>query len=334
MRTIPAFLAAVLAGAAIAGASPMDDPFGYFNVYSLGDIGSIQSPYGSDFQGVAGAAGNVCFSSFSLHGNDSTTGYSLHTGGSARLTGAYSRSLEIGQDAQLGHLSVGGNLVAGGNVTNFGGGTIAGNVIAEGDILLSGSMTVNGQRQSGVPFDPIAHHAPISQYFGRTSSEIGLMAPTGVVTETWGQLSFAGASGVNVVSIDAARLRSAWGFTITAPEDATVFINVPDGAVDLDSTNWVYGGGISRDSVLLNMPNATDLDLSGANTVNILAPLADTCFPKGLITGSLIVGQLRGGGQVNLGHFTRGGPVPEPVTLTLLVLSLPVVIRHRRRQAA
>ena len=42
------------------------NPFN-FNVYSLGDIGTSGSGYGSDYQGVAGAAGSAYFTNFSLN---------------------------------------------------------------------------------------------------------------------------------------------------------------------------------------------------------------------------------------------------------------------------
>ena len=60
-------LCVVLLCAATAGASAIADPFGCFNLYSLDGIGSSAAAHHSDSQGVAGAAGDVCFSSFSLH---------------------------------------------------------------------------------------------------------------------------------------------------------------------------------------------------------------------------------------------------------------------------
>ena len=89
---------------------PMENPFGYFNVYSLGDIGSSSDKYHSDFQGVGGAAGDVFFSSFSLHGMESDSDYVLHTGGSATLTGSYLKGVEIGGDAHLGNLNINGTV--------------------------------------------------------------------------------------------------------------------------------------------------------------------------------------------------------------------------------
>ena len=318
--------------AASASASPMADPFGYFNVYSLGDIGSATSRYHSDFQGVAGAAGDVYFSWFSLEGNGSSTGTSLHTGGSATLTGAYKGDLEIGGDAHLGGVSVDGGIRAGGNIANFGGGSIGGDAIAGGDVRLSGSMTVVGDRISGRPLEPMVDHDAVTDFFLDTSADIADMASTGAVQDHWALLSFQGTSGVNVIDVDAETLRRAWGFSIHAPEDAVVYINVPDEEVELDWTGWSYSGGIDRGDVLLNMPNALSLELSSTNAVNILAPYADTQFDAGLLVGSLIVGDLQGCGQVNLGDFDHGGgAVPEPASMAMLAVGGLVVLRRRRR---
>ncbi len=46
-----------------AKAYSINDPFNYFNVYSLGNI----DYYNSDFQGTTGAAGNVTFNNFTLY---------------------------------------------------------------------------------------------------------------------------------------------------------------------------------------------------------------------------------------------------------------------------
>jgi len=322
----------LICAATTAADTTHSDPFGYFGVYSLGDIGRPSAEYHSDFQGVAGAAGSVYFSSFSLDGSDSTTGYSLHTGGSATLTGAYHGSLEIGANANLGSLSVGGSVVAGGNTTNFSGGTIGGDAIAAGSVLLDGTMTVSGQKLSSVPYSPMADHAALCGFFKDTSTDVGAMCDTGGVTNQWGHLYFTGTEPVSVVTVGAATLRSAWAFTITAPADTIVYVNVPDATVNLDWTDWIYRGGVTHGDVMLNMPNATRLELTSANSVNILAPYADTTFPAGLVTGSLVVGDLKGGGQVNLGHFNHGGEVPEPATVLLLVLGgLGLAVRRRRK---
>jgi len=105
---------------------------------------------------------------------------------------------------------------------------------------------------------------------------------------------------------------------------------VPDASVNLDWTGWVYSGGVSAGDVLLNMPSALDLNLTSANKVNILAPYADAYFPSGMITGSLVVGDLQGGGQINVGHFDHAPAVPEPATLSLLAIGA-LIIRTRKQ---
>ena len=322
----------VLAAVSISLAGPVDDPMGYFNVYSLGDIGSPSAKYHSDFQGVCGAAGDVYFSSFSLSlpGHASSTGYTLHTGGSATLTGAYHGSLEIGHNAHLGGLSVAGSVVAGGDIISFSGGQIAGDAIAGGAVALSGAMTVHGDKVSGAVFEPAVNHAALSAHLLATSAEIGAMPDTAVITDRWGGLSMVAHSGVNVVSIEGAALKRAWGFSIAAPADAVVYINVLGETVNLDWTGWSYVGGITPDDVLVNMPEATTLGLTSANAANILAPRALATFPAGLVTGALIVGDLQGGGQVNLGSFSHGWPVPEPATVLLLTAGAAVLLSRRR----
>lgn len=314
---------------------PMTDPFGYFNVYSLGNIGASDDKYHSDFQGIAGAADDVYFEFFSLHGMDSATGFTLHAGGSAALTGSYLVGVEVGGDLTLGSssggMNINGNVVVGGDVHQLSGGTIDGDVLAGGMIYLDDTMTVTGQKLSGIPFESILDHSVISDFFRDTSAIIGGWEATGEVTDEWGNLIFNGNSGVNVVDVDAGTLKNAWGFTINAPSDAVVYINVRNASeqtVLLDWTGWNYNGGITPGNVLLNMSGIATLNLTSTNAVNILAPLARTTFDTGLVTGSLIVGDLQGGGQVNLGHFDMGGsagdmPVPEPGTMAMLLAGLP-----------
>jgi len=331
--TLITTLATLFVLSGIASADPMDNPFDYFNVYSLGNIGSASSPYHSDFQGVAGAGGDVHFAQFSLADVEAPSGYALHVGGSARLGGgSYYGSVEAGGDVQLGSLDINGSVFSGGDVSNFSGGLITGDVAAAGSVSLSRQMTVRGSKTSGAAYSPVVDHAAMSEFFRTSSADIGALDATAGVTNSWGLLRVSAQSGVNVVEISASALRNAWGFAISGPEDAVLYVNVPDEIVSLNWTGWVYHGGISPDDVLLNMPNARSLGLSSANAVNILAPDAQTYFGAGLVTGSLVVGGLRGGGQVNLGGFDHT-PVPEPATMVLLLGSGIVIVLKRRRRA-
>ncbi|MCK5113495.1 MAG: choice-of-anchor A family protein [Phycisphaerae bacterium] len=317
-------------------APPLADPFGYFNVYSLKDIGTSNSPYTSDYQGIAGAAGNASFNTFSLADVD-TRPYSLHAGGNIQLGGGtYHGNVEaLGNAVLPGGGSIFGDLTVGANATASGGGTISGAVVAGGTANFSPSYTVSGGITQHATINPVldaGDYNDISQFFLDTSASIGAAAPTGVVVDKYGELILNASSGVNVFNIDADEYYGAWGATVNGPADAIVWVNIIGTSVNLDWTDWVYNG-VGAGNVLLNFPDATSINFDGGgHAVNTLAPLADVSFPYGLITGNLIVGDLQGGGQVNLGFYDHGGEVPEPATLILLGVGSIGVILKRKRQ--
>jgi choice-of-anchor A domain-containing protein len=289
------------------------DPFDYFNVFSTGNIIYIAS----DFKGVAGAVGNVDMSHFSLAIMDQNP-YALHAGGTVNYTqGTVWGSIEAAGNITLGNVGVYGDVNSGGTVSNTAGGNIYGNVNAQ-SITLDSHMPVSGSKNAGVSYTPYVDLGAVSSYFKDFSSDISKLAANNTYNNSYGALSANLISGVNVITIYSATLKSAYSFTVNGPADAILYINVPGTDVVLDSTNWYYNGGIAPSDVLLNYFNASSLDLSGGNTVNILAPHAHTNFSSGLVTGNLIVGDLDCGGQVNLGHFESEVPVPEPSTLILL----------------
>lgn len=318
---VAAMIPLFLLSAKVAQATTMD-PFSYYNVFSAGDIHYS----GSDFQGSTGAVGNVSFNNFTLFGLDTANQFSLHAGGNVSITGgAHTGSIEAAGNVTLGSLSINGNVYSGGTVANFGGGTITGDVAAQ-NIALGQNMTVSGQKKSGTTYTPYADLGASEAYFLTFSHDAAAMGGTGAtLTNSYGKLQTSLlSSGINVLSISSAELNNAHTFVVNGAADAILYINVAGGDVSLNSTTWTYSGGITASDVLVNYYEASKLTLSSRNDVNILAPFADTTFTSGLVTGNLIVGDLEGGGQVNLGHFDHGTPmvqtVPEPSTLALLLV--------------
>lgn len=315
-----------LIGNKSAHAVTIDDPFSYFNVYSLNNI----SYSGSDFEGKAGAAGNVSLNNFSLALKDQG-GYALHAGGAVTFTkGTFYGGLEAGKAISVGGIGINGDVHGGADVSNtVAGGTINGYVYAAGTANLDSHITYYS-KTSGVAYNPEADLEAISSYFANFSTLVGGMSNTGSISNSYGTLSLTAVSGINVFSLSAADMYAASTVKITGVSDAIVYINVTGTSASLNWTGWQYSGGITADDVLLNYADATLLNMTSSNYVNILAPFADTSFTGGVVTGNLIVGNLRGSGQVNLGHFSHGPQmttvqmtsVPEPASIFLMCTGL------------
>lgn len=325
---IPLLIASCLLDSGTVYAGTMGDPFSYFNVYSLGNINYS----GSDFEGKAGAAGNVSLTGFSLALKDQG-GFALHAGGTATLGGgSYFGGIEAGNNISVGNIGINGDVHGGANVGNTAGGTINGDVYAAGSTNLDSHITYYS-KQGGIPYSPAADLAEISGYFADFSTMAGDMSNTGVIGNSYGALSLSALSGVNVFSLSAADMLAAHTVNITGASDSVVYINVTGATASLNSTVWKYVGGILPDDVLLNYTDATSLTMTSSNNVNILAPFANTNFTSGLVTGNLIVGNLAGSGQVNVGYFGHGSRathVPEPATALLLGAGLIGLIGLRR----
>lgn len=321
----------------IATAGPIDDPFGYFNVYSLGNIGVSTNPYTSDFEGITGAAGDAFFVDFLLHTVPTPGAYSLHTGGDAGLLrGSFLHGgIEAYGSVYLDNFYIDGDVAVGCDANDplQTGGTIEGNVYAAGSVNLSEHVYVSGSKVSGAPFTPTADHAAISQFFLNTSAGIGAMADTTSYTnDGYGMLTIEVVSGDNVVTIDAATFAAAWGVQVIGPADATLYVNVPDGAAVFDSVVWWTNGGITLRDIMVNFPNATSIEFTGLHAVDMLMPRADTYFYQGLVIGTLVTKDLKGDGQVN--EPNGGPPIPEPATILLLLAGcVGLAARGRIRRA-
>ncbi len=301
------------------------DPWLY-NVYQTGSIGSVNNPYGSDFQGIAGAANNAYFQNFSLNALGVSTGYSLYTGGNVGVnSGSINNGgINAGGNLHLNSTSVFGQVDAGGNLSGNGG-QIHGNVKLGG--VNTSSITVSGSVSTGQPFTPAVDFAKTNQYFQGASSYWGGLAPTANWTTQYGLITVdALHAGTNVVNLTTADINSAYGIALTGANSAYVIFNITDaGAATLHSPVFNLSGGMTLSDILFNLPNNTQLTLNGGTFSNIMAVGSTITFPNGLVTGNLISNNLYGAGQVNLGYFvgfqhdqSHWVTTPEPGTYFLL----------------
>jgi choice-of-anchor A domain-containing protein len=300
------------------------NPFA-FNVFTVGDIGTTDTGYSSDFQGVAATGGNAYFQNFSLHDVASAgpgTPYSLYAGGDVRIGGSINNGgIEAAGSVYINGASVYGDVSAGGDLLGTGG-NVYGAAHLGGQDQTGNEVTVRDGVSQDSPFSPTLPLASLADYFLGTSAYLGSLSATTTYNNQWGELRINLEPGLNIVDIASADLNAAWGIRVNGGSDSILVINVPDGTVEFDSITWDYRGNASPSRTLLNAGNATSMQFtSGNHMVNILAPRADVNFPHGLLTGNLIAGNLTGGGQVNAGYFT-GDIIPEPASILLIFAAL------------
>lgn len=328
-----------LSGSAMADINPWD-----FNVFSRSTIGTADASYGSDFQGAAGAVSNAYFSGFALRTFGNASSPSLanawYGGGSFTMgSGSVNGPIETAGNLSLSSYSVSGNVYSGGSLSGSGG-TITGHAYLAGTNTSTTTFNGGGSAHTGVAFSPTVDVNAVSDYFLAASNYAAGLANTntgapGATTyaNNYGGIvvNLSTTPGINVVSITAADLNSAWGFTVNG--DGTLIVNVTGGTANLDSTTWVYTNGASSTRTLLNYNEATTLEMNGGNIVNILAPNAAVHYSSGHVDGSLIVGSLTGSGQVNW----VGSPpsfntlIPAPSAAGVLALGGLAAMRRRRR---
>ncbi len=291
------------------GIGQEDTPFTVFNVYSLGDIGSAAAPYHSDFQGLSGAAGSAWFNYMSL--NDLglvPSEYSIFLGGEITMTGDVNNGgIQAGGLMTLTNVSVDGPLSGGADL-------IANGITCAGDVQVAGTAditasTISGTVFEGVPFTPIWDHAEVSAFFIERSAFYGSHSATLPYTVNFGEIRFNAVEEGNVFEIDASVFPTAWGVRVSGSAGQTVIINVHGTDADISWLTWTLSGSIQRHNILLNFVDAQTLYITETIALcNILAPLAATDFPAGLVEGGLWVGDLQGGGQVNYGFFAEPDP--------------------------
>lgn len=198
-----------------AWATTIERPDLYFNVYSLGNIGTSTNPYTSDFEGLGGSAGSAFFRDFGVHFAEPRSTYSFFSGSAVSLAHGIFKNggVEAYGNVFLDYFYSDGNISSGGTVSvasrpDFGGdpalagGSVKGNIYARNGVNLTymyssgnvrvrtgGTMNITadaniagGSAFTAKDFTPTVDHAAVSEFFLDKSAAIGAMADTTTFT--------------------------------------------------------------------------------------------------------------------------------------------------------
>ncbi|MBX3379929.1 MAG: choice-of-anchor A family protein [Phycisphaeraceae bacterium] len=321
--------AAALSSVANAAVSYWD-----FNVFSRSTIGSANQAYGSDFQGASGAVGNAYFSGFAAKTNANSSASlanGFYGGGDFRLSGSVNNGgISVAGNVTMNGASITGPVWGGGNLGGSGG-SVNGNVSIAGTKTTGNQLTVNGSLNTGQAYAAALNLVAVSSYFQNAGNYAASLAPTGSYVNQWGELIINASGPLSVVNVNTSDFINAWGIRVVG--NGAVVINVAGTNLNFASKTWNYQNGASSVSTLLNLNDATTINMSGGHNVNILAANANTSFSSGVVTGNLIVGSLMGSGQVNwndLGGFSGTALIPAPGAAFVIAGAGLIVFRRRR----
>jgi len=290
------------------------------------------------WNGGISAGGNIIIQNSWIQQGNVIAGYNVDV-----------QSSTIGQ----GGVNLGG-VVAGGNATLM-------NFYVNGDVKASGTATLSdGQVQGSVqaptinktnvdqwgtatspPVVPTVNLNEVTAYFKTESLNI-YSHTSNVLSSSYNSnaLTLLLNSGNNYFTMTNEQFRDIWGAYVSGPSDAKLFINVvnePGEKVDFDWIEWHLSDRMSLGNILVNFPNAEEVFFTQGSNVDLLMPFATTRFDVGLVTGTLVAGDLYGGyigneatpgGQVNLPPS-----VPEPATFLLVGLGMMALAALRKKSA-
>lgn len=341
------------AGNATADLSQIPTPFS-FNLVALGNVGTSSSPKISDVQGTAAIVGNLFGSGWSsglqISSQADTAGYSLYVGGTASFAGGSIgvSGMQVNGNVTLdnfGDSTSGSPVVSGGNLYGTDSGTLAGPVTLAG--TNQSQLTIpKGELTQNQAYNPAFNPTTLTNYFDNLSSQYSALTPTIPVANTVNQyttLTISSAnSGVQVLDLPAGEFGSsssvihtvAVNFSGGSTASNYLIINLPDTALTLNYITFTFSG-ISASHVLVNASNLATFTLNQGGNYNLLAPLANTNYSSGSFAGNLIVNNLTGGGESDLGSFFTPPPIstqtPEPAAIAFLAMGVAGFMLMRKR---
>lgn len=330
-------------GASIASASPASTPSPFsFNLVALGNVGTASSPKTADVQGTAAIVGNLYGSGWSAGADAaSAAGYSLYVGGTASFAGGSigSNGMQVGGGLTLDNFGSSAPIVSGGNLYGTNSGTLFGPVTLGG--TNQSQLTISGTLEQNQTFSPAFNPGSLTNYFDNFSAAYSVLPSTvaaNKVVNQYSTLTINATSGVQVVDLAAGTFGDQTGVNITfsGGSDASnyLIINVPDSSLSLNYLTFSFNG-ISASHVLVNAPELTSLTLNSGGNYNLLAPSANTDYTSGSFEGNLIVDNLTGGGESDLGNFftppATAVATPEPAAIALFAVgALGLLVRRKK----
>lgn len=288
-----------------------------------------------------------------MYGYNSDVEGALAVGGDLTLN-KYGIGLELPESSSVLPLSVGGDVaIRDTRIYN-------GHAVATGEIdiddtvgLYNDPYTSNTHlfyQASSYDFTAINEEVRFLSEIWSGYSQNGVTTVNRNTTDIW-NITFTGTSLVNTFSISADDISAAnKSIYLDFPTNSFNIINVygevanlfntgfygADGAEIRENQPGIYrNDGSAFNNVLFNFVDATELNMFNIGIKgSILAPYAATTFYEGQINGNLIVKSLtspdgQNTGQINNYRFGDLVEVPEPLTISLLGLTILCLIFRR-----
>ena len=212
-------------------------------------------------------------------------------GGNANIT-AYAVGDRLSDsDGGRDDLIVGGNL----NFTN--GQVFFGNVVYGGTGTFDMFGHPNGSiRQAAALLDFNAATAELNAL----SHGYAALAQNGTVRNQFGTIILTGTNtGQNVFNVPASMLWDAFDLIIRTPAGSSALVNITGTDARMQFMGF-HLEGVSKENVILNFPQATNLTFQGIGIFgNVLAPWAHVEFSNGQLNGTMVACSWSGYGQIN-----------------------------------
>jgi choice-of-anchor A domain-containing protein len=310
-----------------------------FNLFLFGN----HNQSGTDVEGRVAVGGNANYLSggyspgmtigSSLGG--STTNNLIVGGNYTNISNTVNGNIVVGGNAVWSNPTAKGKVSANGNVVFGNFGTVQ-NGVRHGGNYVPGTTTVNGGVTTGTTALPI-NFAVEQTFYNSLSSSLLATPTTGTYTSAYNNLHLTGTgASYEVFKISGTQLSTATSFAFGTGfnPNATIIVNVT--GTGITAQNFAFNlGNLNKQKILFNFAEAKGIDLRNIQwESSILAPMASVATTNGQLNGTLVAKNLSGSMESHNYKFTGSiaSRIPEPATLALLGLALPLASGARRRR--